>query len=535
MGASFLQGTDVKLLKDAIKFASNGRIIFGAIDPTVVAVDAPAGSMYMCSATAKIYIKSDAGSSVNWYDGAKILSDFIATKGQPNGITPLDVNGKVAESYLPSSIVGALKFKGTWNAATNTPALASGVGSTGDIYIVSVAGATDLDGITDWNIGDWAVFSGTAWQQIDNTDMVISVNGKSGVVVLNHADLASIAGTGEYHFSADEHSGLEGVDSQTTGILLGPSVGNRSRVRQSSTDVIQIEAEIGNGVGVTARGPNASTMPDTVFITNSTSNVRLTQDGTVKVSASDYEANIDDDTLTTGKYVDDAVETAIWTAHTLTSADSPFTVVGSNTIYICDTTAGNIEIVLPTIDSSIASDENRFVKSADANSVKVYVNGVTQTIGSKVEQFIWEENAAFSVVASDALEYLITQDSRKVDTFETPVGVWAKTSSIEHWDLDNSIKGTGATFTGNNHGFTLITGTTASTVYSKEVSTEELTADKNYFAFVANCSTAGVLELTVDVVDLSYKLNASIEWRSIFRQISKRNWSTYKNSLTSIV
>ena len=148
MGASFLQGVAVKLLKDVIKFNSNGTIIYGSADPTAVAVSAPIGSMYLSSSTGKMYIKTDAGSSTNWSDIEDKLADFIATKGQPNGIAPLDVNGKVTESYLPSSIVGALKFKGTWNASTNTPALASGVGSNGDFYIVSIAGATNLDGIT---------------------------------------------------------------------------------------------------------------------------------------------------------------------------------------------------------------------------------------------------------------------------------------------------------------------------------------------------------------------------------------------------
>lgn len=43
-----------------------------------------------------------------------------------------------------------LDYKGTWNASTNTPTLASGVGDPGSYYIVSVAGSTNLDGITDW-------------------------------------------------------------------------------------------------------------------------------------------------------------------------------------------------------------------------------------------------------------------------------------------------------------------------------------------------------------------------------------------------
>lgn len=80
--------------------------------------------------------------------------------------------------------IGALNFQGTWDAATNTPPLASSVGVKGDYYYVSVAGNTDLNGITDWQVTDLAVFNGSVWQKIDNTDQVISVNGQTGVVVL---------------------------------------------------------------------------------------------------------------------------------------------------------------------------------------------------------------------------------------------------------------------------------------------------------------------------------------------------------------
>jgi hypothetical protein len=59
----------------------------------------------------------------------------------------------------------ATSFQGTWNASTNTPALASGVGTEGHYYIVSVAGLTTLDGWTDWEVGDWVIFNGTTWQK----------------------------------------------------------------------------------------------------------------------------------------------------------------------------------------------------------------------------------------------------------------------------------------------------------------------------------------------------------------------------------
>ena len=94
-----------------------------------------------------------------------------------------------------TNAIGALNYKGTWDADTNSPALASGVGTKGDYYVVSVAGTTNLDGITDWQIGDWAIFNGAAWQKIDNTDLVVSVNGQTGAVVLTAANVGATPNT----------------------------------------------------------------------------------------------------------------------------------------------------------------------------------------------------------------------------------------------------------------------------------------------------------------------------------------------------
>jgi hypothetical protein len=116
--------------------------------------------------------------------------------GVANGVATLDAGGTVPLSQIPASIQGTLSYQGTWNASTNTPTLASGVGVKGYYYIVAVAGSTNLDGITDWNVGDMAVYSGTAWQQIDNTDAVTSVNGYTGSVVLTAADVSAVPYTG---------------------------------------------------------------------------------------------------------------------------------------------------------------------------------------------------------------------------------------------------------------------------------------------------------------------------------------------------
>ena len=113
--------------------------------------------------------------------------------GVANGVATLDGSGTVPISQLPAAVLGALSYQGTWNATTNTPTLTSSVGTKGYYYVVSVAGTTNLNGITDWQVGDWAVYNGTAWQKIDNTDAVTSVNGYTGTVVLNATDVGAVS------------------------------------------------------------------------------------------------------------------------------------------------------------------------------------------------------------------------------------------------------------------------------------------------------------------------------------------------------
>jgi len=69
-----------------------------------------------------------------------------------------------------TNAIGALNYKGTWDASTNTPTLVSSVGTKGDYYVVSVAGNTNLNGITLWGVGDMAIFNGSAWQKADGGD-----------------------------------------------------------------------------------------------------------------------------------------------------------------------------------------------------------------------------------------------------------------------------------------------------------------------------------------------------------------------------
>jgi hypothetical protein len=113
------------------------------------------------------------------------------TYGSSTAIPVVTVNSKgVITSVTTASFTGGLSYQGSWNASTNTPTLTSSVGTNGYYYIVSVAGSTNLNGITDWQVGDWAIFNGSTWQKIDQTNLVSSVNGQVGVVSIAYADLA---------------------------------------------------------------------------------------------------------------------------------------------------------------------------------------------------------------------------------------------------------------------------------------------------------------------------------------------------------
>ena len=105
-------------------------------------------------------------------------------------VVTVDAKG-VITGVTTASFQTGLAYQGVWNASTNTPTLASGTGTQGHYYIVDVAGTTNLDGVTDWQVGDWAVFSGAVWQKLDQSNTVISVNSQTGAVVLSAADVGA--------------------------------------------------------------------------------------------------------------------------------------------------------------------------------------------------------------------------------------------------------------------------------------------------------------------------------------------------------
>jgi len=112
-----------------------------------------------------------------------------------------------------------MEYKGLWDASTNTPTLADGIGDNGDVYQVSVAGTVDFGaGPISFEVGDKAVYNGASglYEKWDMTDAVISVNGQNGIVVLDSDDVAE--GSTNLYFSderAQDAVGAMVVDTDT--------------------------------------------------------------------------------------------------------------------------------------------------------------------------------------------------------------------------------------------------------------------------------------------------------------------------------
>jgi hypothetical protein len=127
-----------------------------------------------------------------------VLDTLASLQTQINNLIPSQTgnSGKFLTTNGTStswaSVAGGLSYQGTWNANTNTPTLTSSVGVNGYYYITDVAGSTNLNGITDWQIGDWLLFNGSVWQKIDQSNLVTSVAGRTGAVTLSNTDISGL-------------------------------------------------------------------------------------------------------------------------------------------------------------------------------------------------------------------------------------------------------------------------------------------------------------------------------------------------------
>ena len=215
--------TDLTIIGDPVTGVSKkitleqlGAIFGGAVSFYTTLGDFPATGVidiiYCAKDTKKLYLWSGSA-YVEVFPSQSLLDTYQlrSEKGVSNGYASLDVNGKVPIGQLPNSI---MEYKGTWNAATNTPTLANGTGDTGDVYICNAAGTVNFGaGPITFAVGDYVVYSGTIWQRSSGavgtvTSVGLSITGDSigvtGSPITTSGTLAlAFAGTGAQYIKGD--------------------------------------------------------------------------------------------------------------------------------------------------------------------------------------------------------------------------------------------------------------------------------------------------------------------------------------------
>ena len=151
-----------------------------------------------------------------------------------------NVTNIAANTNAIDALAKGLDYQGTWNASTNSPALASSVGTEGHYYIVGTAGNTNLNGITDWKVGDWVLWaeSVTSWQKVDNTSFESVTNQGTGsgvfkqIVNGTEVQLRSLTGGSKISFTQNADD-IQINDS----VIVSDVATNTSDIATNVTDI----------------------------------------------------------------------------------------------------------------------------------------------------------------------------------------------------------------------------------------------------------------------------------------------------------
>jgi hypothetical protein len=157
-------------------------------------------------------------------------------------VATLGIDGKLDASQIPSSLTGAIVFKGTWNAFTNTPTLSDSLPlglQSGWEYVVDVGGTRDIgDGTKTFAAGDFVIYDGTDWKQVPSGNLFTSLTGGGGITV-NQSTGAIVLGSTATPLSTTativsrDSSGnfaANMISANLTGVVTGSVSGNAGSV-----------------------------------------------------------------------------------------------------------------------------------------------------------------------------------------------------------------------------------------------------------------------------------------------------------------
>ena len=317
-----------------------------------------------------------------------VLDTLASLQTQINNLIPsqtgnagkfLTTNGSVLSW---ADVAGGLDYQGTWNAATNTPTLASGVGTNGYYYVVSVDGTTTLDGISDWKAGDWLLFNGTAWQKIDQSwaiaganDNITSMTGVTGGIsspdFIQFDTTATVTdATGRLYYNDEDM--YQTLAFQMNGSVIqhvGEEMFYRVKLSSAATkgQVLMFTGTLGSSGGLTAAPATGLTFEQSNYILGIAGESGITNDW-ITVYEFGEVRGVDTSAFTQGQvlYYDPTVAGGL----TATKPNTPNAIATIAAVVHVGTSNG-VLFVRPTFGSALGGTDGnvRFGTLASGNTI----------------------------------------------------------------------------------------------------------------------------------------------------------------------
>lgn len=305
-GAIYSAG-QVKIMKPTAFFSQSGvkLITNDSDDPTAVAKDAPAGSLYFRSGTGEVYVKQDSGSSTNWSLAPLSLGPLTA-----NRAVVTDASGNLSVALTTDTEIGyvngvtsaiqtQLDSKVAGPASSTDNAIARYDGITGKLSQDSLVIIDDLGavtGITDLTVDNLNINGNTISSTSGNIILTPTANVQistlgAGVLQTNGSGLIS-AGT------VSLTSDVAGVLPIANGGTNSSTALNNDRIMVSSGGAVVEASALTNGqllIGSTGVAPVAAAITgtaDQVNVANGAGSITLSTPQSIATTSSPTFANV---------------------------------------------------------------------------------------------------------------------------------------------------------------------------------------------------------------------------------------------------